>query len=835
MKSTIWAHASWMVLSAGLTTAPVRVLAAEADTTATGGAPAQIEELVITARKRDETDLAVPVSVTAMSSKQIERQAMTNISDIALRVPSLSVQSNTSIGGGSITLRGIGTNAGVAGSLEQSVTLEIDGAPLARGNAIRVGQYDLGEIQVLKGPQALFFGKDSPAGVIAFRSKDPTDAFDAMGKLSYEPYANNRYGEFAVSGPLTSNLKARVFVHLSESDGEKDNLANLALGANSILPGAVTPISKTHAWSNNETFVRGTLIFQPNDAFTARLTTSYDELKGEGTQNFPEISYCPKGKPQTATVAAFLLGSSPFAPNFASPKLGALANALAVDDCHMNGKIYAGGLNPAFLAAPGVFSHAPEGFNKNTITISTAELTYRLTPQIDITSVTAFARIEDKDTDDFTWGPATIPLLAYNNYSLQSQLTEEVRVASHFKSPLNFMVGGFFENAHFDAYSQNVAIAPYVYMFYHIPNQVYSGFAQALWNVTPTLEVAAGVRQTSERKNLDMTRAGIPQPTANPRATFNDTSPEATITWRPSSTLTIYTAYKTGFKSGGYANTVTAPNPAPLPTSPLSDFLFRPEKSRGFEVGLKTELFNRTLRLDATAYSYKYTNLQVSNYTVNNGIPVQEVLNAASARQQGFELDAAYYPPAIPGLQLSAMLNYNDSHYLRFISPCFAGQAISEGCNQLLNPVTGQYTSQVLSGRELPNAPRWVGTVGFTYSRRLGNSLRLEFGSDASFKGSYNASTLLNPGGVQDASALLSAQIRLIDEAGGWEIGVFGKNLTNVYRSADSGEVPLTGNSTLTGKAGGGVNARADLEALTNPGRQVFIQLVVHPTAWLKK
>lgn len=119
--------------------------------------------------------------------------------------------------------------------------------------------------------------------------------------------------------------------------------------------------------------------------------------------------------------------------------------------------------------------------------------------------------------------------------------------------------------------------------------------------------------------------------------------------------MTTYVAYKTSFKSGGYANTVTAPNPAPLLAAPLQDFLFQPEKARGFEAGLKTELLDRTLRLDVTAYTYKYTNL-------NNGIPVQEVPNAASARQQGAETDVTYYPPAAPGLQLAAMANYNDSH-----------------------------------------------------------------------------------------------------------------------------------------------------------------------------
>jgi iron complex outermembrane receptor protein len=835
MKATIWTQVSCIALAAGLASVPVRSLAQATTNKAQPASQTQIEEVVVTARKREETALSAPVSVTALSERQIERQAVLNMHDIALRTPSLQVENNTSSGGGSIYLRGIGTNVAVAGSLEQSVSLDIDGAPIARGNAIRVGQYDLSQIQILKGPQALFFGKNSPAGVIAFRSKDPTSEFDALAKLSYEPYSNNRFAEMAVSGPVTNSLGARLFVHVSDTDGEKENLSRLALPANQILPGAVVANPNGHAWTNKETFVRGTVVFQPNDRFKARLTASYDMLKGEGSQAFPELAYCPQGKPQTTLVAAFLLGANPFSPNFASPNLGPLASALAVDDCKMNGKIYAGGISPAYLTAPGTFSQDPAGVSRSSIKIGAAELSYKITPNIDLTSVTTFARIEAKDTSSFTWGPAAIPLITYNNYALQSQFTQEFRATTKFSSPLNFMVGGFYEDAHFDTYSQNSAIPPYVFMFYHIPNRVYSGFAQAIWDVTPTIELAAGVRQTREDKRLDMTRVGVPQPTADAKAKFNNTSPEATLTWRPSTTLTVYTAYKTGFKSGGYANTLTAPNPAPVPTTPpLLDFLFQPEKSEGFEAGVKAELFDRTLRVDATAYSYKYTNLQVSNYTVNNGIPVQEVLNAASARQKGIEVDAAYYPPAAPGLQLSAMGNYNDSHYLHFVSPCFAGQAISEGCDLIFNPATQQFTSQDLSGRQFTNAPKWVGSVGLSYSRPIGG-MRLEVGSDASFRSSYNASSLLSPGGVQRKSATLSAQVRLISDDGSWELGVFGKNLTNVYRSSDGGEVPLTGNSTATGTVNGGQNARADLEALTNPGRQVFVQLVVHPGLWRRK
>jgi outer membrane receptor protein involved in Fe transport len=825
MKALLLAHAAGLALISGMVSAPATAFAQQSAT--------QVDQIVVTARKREETDISVPVSMTSLSAKQIERQAVLTMNDVALRDPSLTVTNSSNVSGGAIFLRGIGTKSGVSGTLEQSVTFDVDGAPLSRGNVVRIGEYDLNEIQILKGPQALFFGKNSPAGVIAFQSKDPTREFESTAKLSYEPYADSRFTELAVSGPLTDTLRARLFVHAGATDGEKENLSALALPANAILPGAVIANPHDHALRNQDGFVRVTVVYEPNDRFKARLMGSFDALYGDGTQVVPELGYCPQGKAQTLLVAAFLESSNPFAPNFANPNTVPLSNALKVDDCRLNGTISAGGIPASQITAPKVVSHNAASTAHSETTIDVAELTYKLTPEINLTSVTSFARISAHDEDNFTWGPAGVALLANNNLGVQSQFTQELRATTKFSWPINFMVGGFFEDAYYNGYNQNSAIPPYTYIFYHIPNKVYSGFVQAIWDVTPQVEFAAGVRQTQEKKQLIMTRLGVRQPSANSSATFDNTSPEATLTWRPSSDLTAYAAYKTGFKSGGYAETQNAPNQAALPTNPLLNFLFEPEKAKGFEMGVKAALFNRTLRVDTTLYDYDYSNLQVTNYIVGGtGIPAQTVLNAASARQVGVEVVAAYNPPQLQGLRLTAMGNYNDAHFMRFVAPCFTGQAIAEGCSLNFNGT--QFLSQDLSGTRLSTAPLWVGALGFSYSRPLGR-MRLEVGADADFKSAYNASQDNSPGGFQKSATIFSGQIRLISDDESWEVGVYGKNLGDVYRAQNMFPVPLTGSSALTGTTRGGVAGRADLAAATNPGRAVFFQVLVRPGALFKK
>lgn len=812
MKSAIWTRASVIALAAAIATPALAQDAAN-----------KIEEVVVTARKRQETDISVPVSVTSFSAQQIERQAILNLYDIAQRAPELSINNNTSGGGGSMYLRGIGTTAIISSTLEQSISLSIDGAPTSRGNAVRSGQYDLDQIEILKGPQALFFGKDSPAGVISFRSKDPTSAFDASAKLSYEPYANNRFAELAVSGPLTDSLRGRLFLHVAETDGDKDNLSALALPANSILPGAVVPNPNRHAWSSTETFVRGTLVFQPNDRLKARLTSSYNQLDGAGTGVFRERYYCPRGAAQTTTLAA-LLG--------AGPNTAAVASALAVDDCKLNKTVFQGGINPAFLVSPQTISRDSAGVSRSRTAISVAELNYKVTDNLDLTSVSALLRISDRGIDHFAWAPATPGFFVFANYVLQSQFTQELRATSHFDSPLNFMLGGFYQDATFDTFSAATGVPPFNVFQLHIPNKVYSVFGQGLWDVTPNLELAVGVRLTHEKKSLLLTRDTVPQPTANPRVTFNRTSPEATLTWRPNSDLTVYGAYKTGFKSGGYASTLAGNGP-PLPTVNPKDFLYLPEKAKGFEGGVKAALLDRSLRVDTTVYRYEYSDLQVSNADVSTGVPIQRVLNAATARQRGIEVNGAYYPADVSGLRLTGLINYNKSTYASFISPCYIGQSVVEGCS-LTPAANGAFTAQDLKGRRFTNAPLWVGSLGFSYGKPVGH-MRLEIGGDAVYKSSYNPTSDLSPGGVQKAYTVLNAQLRLLSDDGSWEVGVYGKNLTDVQRALDTSAVPLTGNAAATGTVSGGVLARSDLAANTNPGRAVFIQLTLRPGAWMRR
>ncbi|TCM16483.1 TonB-dependent receptor-like protein [Novosphingobium sp. PhB165] len=180
-----------------------------------GNAPAEpvtekgVSEIIVTARKRDERAVDVPVAISALSGADLERYATNSLTAISERIPQLVIGESTNQTGGSINLRGIG--AGLANpSTEQAVTLNIDGIPISYGNAVRLGQFDLQRVEVLKGPQALFYGKNSPGGIISLISADPGSTFDARLRTGYEFAANQRFAEGIVSGPLSrSAARAR--------------------------------------------------------------------------------------------------------------------------------------------------------------------------------------------------------------------------------------------------------------------------------------------------------------------------------------------------------------------------------------------------------------------------------------------------------------------------------------------------------------------------------------------------------------------------------------------------------------------------------------------------
>src|SRR5687768_5756915 len=174
--------------------APIAIFMSSAahaqDAQATAAADETIDQsdIIVTARKREESILRVPVVETVLTAETLERSQIVDVYGITTKVPGLQVGGNVLTVGTQIALRGVGTSSLDAG-VDQSVSINIDGLQFSQGATFSVGLFDMAQVEVLKGPQSLFYGKSSPGGVISIRTADPGDQLEVTARAGYEFYA----------------------------------------------------------------------------------------------------------------------------------------------------------------------------------------------------------------------------------------------------------------------------------------------------------------------------------------------------------------------------------------------------------------------------------------------------------------------------------------------------------------------------------------------------------------------------------------------------------------------------------------------------------------------
>ncbi len=273
------------------------------------------------------------------------------------------------------------------------------------------------------------------------------------------------------------------------------------------------------------------------------------------------------------------------------------------------------------------------------------------------------------------------PFIGVNNRYWRHDFTEEVRDTSDFQGPINYTLGFLYEDGKFndqvEVLGNTADFLPPNLVDGITPVSIWtrSVFGQIRWDIIDRLELAPGVRWTDEDRseNPYNVLAQAPTPVAVPSLHYNNTSPEVTLTYRPTDDLTLYGAYKQGFKSGSFST-------ATPPTAGANNS-FGPEKVRGGEFGLKSRMLDRQLSLNVVPYFYRYEGLQVGVISPpQNGVPIIQTLNAATAHIYGVDVDGAFRPASLDGLQINGNAEFNHGRYLDFTNaPCWGGQTIAPG------------------------------------------------------------------------------------------------------------------------------------------------------------
>jgi len=751
---------------------------------------AAVDEIIVTARKRQESILNVPVVATAVSEERLERLQTTGITDLPKLVPGLNLGNSLLSIGTQVSIRGVGTASQDPG-VDQSVSLNIDGLSLGQGLAFQSGMFDLQQIEVFKGPQALFYGKSSPGGVISIRTADPTSELKLLARVGYEFEANTTRLEGIVSGPVTDDLKLRLAAMYSDSDGYFRNRAVAALGT-----GARDPAHR-HAPGAESYIVRGTAVWNPTNEFDARLKVNFVHDRLTNPESF-QITSCPGGTSSPLPFAPFLGG----------------------EDCRLDRTMRVVDMDPA--AFPGVMNNGTP-FLRNNQKFGTLELNYRFRPELTLTSTTALYGLRSKSLVNMTQTTAAGPWMVVENHFRRDEFTQEFRLNSDFASPVNFTAGAFYQdgevrdNVTFIGNRAYSAIIPPSLLDSNgvttVDIRTYSAFGQLRWNILPRLELAGGLRWTDEERKqhaVDLV-TGATIDVLTPRIQSDNIAPELTLTWSVNDDVTLFGALKKGYKSGSFSI-------ATVPT-PTIDNSFGDEKVEGGEFGVKSRLLNRRLSLNVAYYDYRYRGLQVGAVEpAENGAIVIRTVNAGSARTRGVDADATYRPEALPGLGLNASVNYNEGQYNVLNNvPCYAGQTSALGC------VGGV---QDLSGTPMIRAPKWQASFGFDYERSVGGGLTLVLSNNNQFSSRYVTTLANRPNNDQYQQGFIKTDVSLVlrGPEDGWELALIGKNITDRL---------TTGNCSASDYRSGVVIPSGSIAAMgcyIDPGREVWVRLTYRPS-----
>ena len=765
-------------------------------------AQAQIEQVIVQARGEEQSVRDIPVAITAIGQEQLEKFAISSLEDVARATPQLTIVRGGSGSGTSIAIRGIFSSNTSIG-IEQSVAVILDGVYYPQGRVMDEGLFDVSQVAVLKGPQALYFGKNATAGVVSVTTNDPGSEFEAMARIGYEIEQQRLAAEAMISVPVTDKFGIRLAVRGTKMwGGYMDNTAGptsyATLDAATLVP-TVHPngAPANSKWPGEESiFARLTLKGTPSDRFTYSIKGSYADYQISDTQG-SELWACPA-----------LNGT----PHQVDPVTGGpVPNPLA--ECKGDWKKAANPIPPTIASTNPLLGKF--GGELGEIYRSygvTGNLKYSL-DTFDVNAIINYHHQQTYWVGDFDGGGATA--IFADEDSRFRNFSTEVRASTHFDFPLNAIVGVYYQKTHryffqdvYFAGTENSAAARAEDRFvsYNKVSETWgetiSIYGELKWDITDTLQLTGGARYTHETKD-----SYYEQPYVNPfvqglfvqgrlplsglhEQTFKDGSPEVTLRWEPTSNLTLYAAYKTGFKSGGFSNSAIY---STLTVDQLGDITFEPETVAGFEGGVKASLFDNTLSLEFEAYHYKFKDLQIDFFNSPAFAYITE--NAGSAKTDGVELQATWAPREVEGLTVSGSLAYNVSKYGDFIAPCYAGQTPALGCSIF---AAGQVPKQQLAGETRALAPKISGLIGFDYQRPVGNGLMFGLGANVVYKSKYRLGAFNNPVDVQKGFATLDAALRFGSESGNWQFAVIGKNLFEKYALVASGDTPSTGGFTDT-------------------------------------
>jgi iron complex outermembrane recepter protein len=777
----------------------------------------RVDDIIVTAQKREQSLQDVPIVVTSLSQESLENAGVSDIKDLQILTPGLTVTSTASEASTTARVRGVGT-VGDNPGLESSVGVVIDGVYRSRNS---VGFGDLGELQrieVLKGPQGTLFGKNTSAGVINIITEQPSFTPEFNFDATLGNY-NARAVSGSVSGPLTDTLAFRLYGGRRLRDG----FMNIDTGDG--------PRPQTD--DNNQDFgtVRGQLLWLPNENTSVRLIADWskrDEYCCVGTQvrtgpTYPFIDGTSAGTGQRPPAPGF--GVLPFSRT-------AFANRETGQEVEDRGVSIEANVDLPSMFGGATFTSITswrdwEFVNGQDADFTGADIAYRLqdgdfgftvenlTQEFRLAGATdrldwlvgVFATREDIGrTDSFYLGADYAPVLSFQlsaalnaanplipvSPSIIPCFTRTAQTAGQLQACLGtggalfaggptFLPGQSIE----DVYGQR--------------SDSFAIFTNNTFSVTDALDLTVGLRYTYDDKSLSglqtngtdqaggVCAAGLANqaaiagaigagnaplilgrlclPWSNPfydnrAVSENESDGELSGTvkasYRISPEAMIYGSYARGYKSFGY-------NLDRVQTgiTPNASLFFPSEVVDSYELGAKLTLLDRTLLLNVTYFDQTFNDFQLNTF-LGTSFVVESIPELTS---RGVDADFVWFTP-VEGLSFSGGVTYSDTEYGNFTAA------------DLANPGNFPQLS-LLPGARASFAPEWSGSASVTFDRSLGNGLRGGFSLSAKYQSEYNTGSDLLPFKEQEAFTMVNGRVSIGTEDERWTLEGWVQNLTD--------------------------------------------------------
>ncbi|MEQ9452459.1 MAG: TonB-dependent receptor [Pseudomonadales bacterium] len=747
------------------------------------GQAAVLEEMVVTAQRREQNYVDVPISLGIVDGDELRRSNFSVLTDLQFIEPTVNYNSNF---GGGFQIRGVGTQS-VTASVEQSVSIVIDdivhGLPeISFAGPSYNSLNDIERIEILRGPQGTLFGKNSSAGVIQIVTKKPeVEAFTFDGTISFASEEEQKYSA-NVNIPLNDTSALRISGYNHRRDGYVKNLFN----------GEDVSAYKNYG-------VRAKYLATPTDRLEIYLIGSWNENSDSGNGIW-SVRSCGSGFAGTQGVFS---------------ACDELANF---------------GITPGKENTRGAWD-GPLGVKTEAQKYS-AKITYELNEDLSLVSITAYQEVdifEDVEVDS-----TQRPILSVNTTDfLQDLFTQEIRLQGTTdlfgrEDGLDFTLGGYYYQA--DVLYVGLQAGTFHFLPDDSPVLLTSGvggphpccetvtdtettsialFGQATAYLSDAFAITAGLRWTkdeNELKNNDIEArswsnhqicqfawafggtcepaVGLPTPISRLDTDADDVSGKITLQYYFNESMNAYVTYATGYKGPS----VQYPRGLPL-------LEIDPETAKSVELGFKGQFLDRRLQIGASIFRTDYDDFQGQSLWLNPENPASRgyvTTNAGGLLTEGFEVDLQLR--ATDALTLSVNYAHTETEYEDFWIPCNDGYTNPATVPGSCVPGPRGVNEFNADGYPLIYAPEDTFSLGLHYARPIGDSLEMQI--SANYRWQDESYTLAaDPNSIMDERGILGLNVGIGPMDGRWQVDVFARNLLDEHFVVGIIKTPLDAGS----------------------------------------